>query len=95
MSPRPEPTWWPAWCKPKRSTARQPLRRIGIAGGDTSRHAAQALQLWGLSYITTICPGVTLSSAHSADPSRHGLELMLKGGQMGGTDLFERLLGTA
>ncbi|KRD18422.1 hypothetical protein ASE39_09210 [Acidovorax sp. Root267] len=25
-----------------------PLRRIGIAGGDTSRHAAQALQLWGL-----------------------------------------------
>lgn len=72
-----------------------PLRRIGIAGGDTSSHAVQALQLWGLSYKTTVCPGVTLSSAHSAAPSRHGLELMLKGGQMGGTDLFERLLGTA
>ncbi|KQO12250.1 hypothetical protein ASF11_17055 [Acidovorax sp. Leaf76] len=70
-----------------------PLRRIGIAGGDTSSHAVQALQLWGLSYKTTVCPGVTLSSAHSADPSRHGLELMLKGGQMGGADLFERLLG--
>lgn len=70
-----------------------PLGRIGIAGGDTSSHAAQALQLWGLSYKTTVCPGVTLSSAHSADPSRHGLELMLKGGQMGGRDLFERLLG--
>ena len=70
-----------------------PLGRIGIAGGDTSSHAVQALQLWGLSYKTTVCPGVTLSSAHSSDPSRHGLELMLKGGQMGGTDLFERLLG--
>ena len=70
-----------------------PLGRIGIAGGDTSSHAVQALQLWGLSYQTTVCPGVTLSRAHSTDPSRHGLELMLKGGQMGGTDLFERLLG--
>lgn len=72
-----------------------PLRRVGIAGGDTSSHAVQALQVWGLSYKTTVCPGVTLSSAHSSDPSRHGLELMLKGGQMGGTDLFQRLLGAA
>jgi uncharacterized protein YgbK (DUF1537 family) len=70
-----------------------PLRRVGIAGGDTSSHAVQALRLWGLSYLATICPGVTLSRAHSADPAREGLELMLKGGQMGGVDLFERLLG--
>ena len=72
-----------------------PLRRVGIAGGDTSSHAVQALQLWGLSYQSTICPGVTLSRAHSPDPAREGLELMLKGGQMGGVDLFERLLGGA
>jgi uncharacterized protein YgbK (DUF1537 family) len=70
-----------------------PLRRIGIAGGDTSSYAVQALQLWGLSYKATVCPGVTLSRAHSSNPARHGLELMLKGGQMGGTDLFARLLG--
>jgi uncharacterized protein YgbK (DUF1537 family) len=70
-----------------------PLRRIGIAGGDTSSHAVQALQLWGLSYQATLCPGVTLSRAHSPNPARHGLELMLKGGQMGGTDLFAQLLG--
>lgn len=70
-----------------------PLRRVGIAGGDTSSHAVQALQLWGLSYSTTLCPGVTLSRAHSHDAARDGLELMLKGGQMGGTDLFARLLG--
>ena len=71
-----------------------PLRRVGIAGGDTSSHAVQALRLWGLSYLSTICPGVTLSRAHSPDPARDGLELMLKGGQMGGVDLFERLLGS-
>jgi len=71
-----------------------PLRRVGIAGGDTSSHAVQALQLWGLSYQTALCPGVTLSRAHSPDPAREGLELMLKGGQMGGSDLFEKLLGT-
>lgn len=70
-----------------------PLRRVGIAGGDTSSHAVQALQLWGLSYGTTLCPGVTISVAHSPDRDRHGMELMLKGGQMGGVDLFERLLG--
>ena len=70
-----------------------PLRRIGIAGGDTSSHAVQALGLWGLSYQTTLAPGVTLSRAHSPCPARHGMELMLKGGQMGGVDLFKRLLG--
>jgi len=71
----------------------RPLRRVGIAGGDTSSHAVQALQVAGLSYRTTLCPGVTLSVTHTPDASRHGMELMLKGGQMGGTDLFARLLG--
>lgn len=71
----------------------RPLRRLGIAGGDTSSHAVQALQLWGLSYSGLLCPGVALSQAHSADPARDGMELMLKGGQMGGEDLLQQLLG--
>ena len=70
----------------------RPLRRVGIAGGDTSSHAVEALDLWGLSCRATLCPGVTLSRAHSANPALDGLELMLKGGQMGGDDLFEQLL---
>ncbi len=69
-----------------------PLRRVGIAGGDTSSHVAQALGLWGLSYATTIEPGVTLSRAHSENQALDGLELMLKGGQMGAVDLFDRLV---
>ena len=75
----------------KRMAKSAPLRRIGVAGGDTSSHVAQALGLWGLSYKTTMAPGVTLSRAHSEDPALDGLELMLKGGQMGPLDLFGRL----
>ncbi|SMF22535.1 Uncharacterized conserved protein YgbK, DUF1537 family [Azospirillum oryzae] len=69
------------------------LRRVGIAGGDTSSLAVRALGCWGLSYRCTLAPGVTVSRTHADDPSVDGLELMLKGGQMGGEDLFERLLG--
>jgi uncharacterized protein YgbK (DUF1537 family) len=34
-----------------------PLRRVGIAGGDTSSLVTQALGLWGLSYRGTWAPG--------------------------------------
>ncbi|PWC34082.1 four-carbon acid sugar kinase family protein [Azospirillum sp. TSO35-2] len=70
-----------------------PLRRVGIAGGDTSSLAVRSLRCWGLSYRGTLAPGVTVSRTHADDPAVDGLELMLKGGQMGGDDLFERLLG--
>ncbi|MBP2299181.1 four-carbon acid sugar kinase family protein [Azospirillum picis] len=72
---------------------RVPLRRVGIAGGDTSSLAVRAFGCWGLSYRGTLAPGVTISRTHADDPAIDGLELMLKGGQMGGEDLFERLLG--
>ncbi len=69
------------------------LRRVGIAGGDTSSHAVAALDVWGLSHLGTIAPGVALCRAHADSPALDGLELMLKGGQMGQPDIFERLLG--
>jgi uncharacterized protein YgbK (DUF1537 family) len=70
-----------------------PVRRLGIAGGDTSSLAVRALGLWGLSYLTTPAPGVAICRAHSDDPALDGIELMLKGGQMGPDDLFTRLIG--
>ncbi|MDR5785446.1 four-carbon acid sugar kinase family protein [Caballeronia sp. LP003] len=66
--------------------------RIGIAGGDTSSFSVQALRPWGLSYVATLSTGVTICRVHSDDTDTHGLELMLKGGQMGGVDCFERLV---
>jgi len=67
------------------------LNRIGIAGGDTSSQATLALGLWGLAFRCVLAPGVTVSVARSDDPVTDGIELMLKGGQMGGERLFDEL----
>jgi uncharacterized protein YgbK (DUF1537 family) len=67
------------------------LNRIGIAGGDTSSQATLALGLWGLAFRCVLAPGVTVSVARSDDPVTDGIELMLKGGQMGGDRLFDEL----
>lgn len=68
------------------------VRRVGIAGGDSSSHAVRALGLWGMSHRGQLAPGVPLVRAHAHDARLDGLELMLKGGQMGPPDLFARLL---
>ncbi|AYD65189.1 four-carbon acid sugar kinase family protein [Achromobacter sp. B7] len=68
------------------------LARVGIAGGDTSSQATLALGLWGLQFRCVLAPGVTVSVARSDNPVVDGVELMLKGGQMGGDDLFDRLV---
>jgi 3-oxoisoapionate kinase len=73
-------------------SATQP-RRIGIAGGDTSSWTLRALDVWGLSFIGHLAPGVALCRAHSGDRNLDGIEIMLKGGQMGPHDLFLRLRG--
>ncbi len=70
-----------------------PVRRLIAAGGDTSSHMAQSLNLWGLAYGGQLSPGVALSIGRSDDPRRDGISLMLKGGQMGSVDLFDRFAG--
>jgi uncharacterized protein YgbK (DUF1537 family) len=76
----------------ERASNGTPLQRLGVAGGDTSSRAAKALDIWALSFVDVLAPGVALCRAHSNDPQLNGLQLMLKGGQMGGDDIFERLL---
>lgn len=68
------------------------LRRVGISGGDTSSYAVKALDVWGLSYLAQIDPGVALCRMHSVQPHLSGVEIMLKGGQMGSESVFEKLL---
>lgn len=67
------------------------MKRLGIAGGDTSSQATLALGAWGLGFHGTLAPGVTVSVARSDDALTDGLQLMLKGGQMGGDTLFDDL----
>ena len=67
------------------------VRRLGVAGGDTSSWVLRALDISGLSFVGHLAPGVALCGAHATRPDLNGLEIMLKGGQMGPPDLFRRL----
>lgn len=67
------------------------LRRIAVAGGDSSGEVAAALGVQALTMAATLVPGAPLCRAASADARREGLELVLKGGQMGGVDFFGRV----
>jgi 3-oxoisoapionate kinase len=68
------------------------VRRVGIAGGDTSSISVEALGIWALGFVGMLGPGVSLTRVHADDQRLDGLELMLKGGQMGPADVFARLL---
>jgi uncharacterized protein YgbK (DUF1537 family) len=67
-------------------------RRVGVAGGDTSSLALRALGAWGLSWQGQLAPGVALTRLHADNHALQGLEILLKGGQMGPPDIFTRLL---
>jgi 3-oxoisoapionate kinase len=73
---------------------RHPVRRLAIAGGDTSSRIVGRLGYWGLGYHSQISNGVAISLARSDDASRDGMLVMLKGGQMGHEQLFESFLET-
>jgi len=67
------------------------IARLVVAGGDTSTLAIRALDLWGLSYRSPCTPGAPLCRAHSDDSRLDGLDIVLKGGQMGTPDFFNRV----
>ncbi|VVE42056.1 four-carbon acid sugar kinase family protein [Pandoraea terrigena] len=69
-----------------------PVSRMAIAGGDTSSHGVRALDAWGLAYAGMVSPGAPLCRLRSDAPALDGMEILLKGGQMGGVDVFERLV---
>ncbi|RDJ19953.1 four-carbon acid sugar kinase family protein [Bosea caraganae] len=66
------------------------LSRLIVCGGDTSSLAIKALDLWGLSYRAPMVPGAPLCRAHSDDIRLDGIDIVLKGGQMGPPDFFAR-----
>jgi uncharacterized protein YgbK (DUF1537 family) len=71
---------------------RNPVRRLAVAGGDTSSRIIGQLGFWGLGYYGQISNGVAVSSARSDDGTRDNMIVMLKGGQMGHERLFETFL---
>ena len=72
--------------------ARARCTRVGVVGGDTSSHAVQALAPWALGWVGRIGRQAPIVRAHADDPAIDGLELMLKGGQIGEEDVLDRLV---
>lgn len=63
------------------------LTRAVVSGGDTSGFATQQLGIYALSALAPTIPGASIFKAHSDGPL-DGLEIALKGGQMGSPDYF-------
>lgn len=63
-------------------------RRVVVCGGDTSGRVALGLGVEALSLAANPWGNVVILRAHAADPAVDGLELLLKGGQVGGDTLF-------
>ncbi len=72
---------------------RYAVRRVVIAGGDTSSYAMQEIGLEALEMQAEIAPGAPLCRGHSRDGRIDGLEIALKGGQMGKVDYFGQARG--
>ncbi|MFQ3788853.1 four-carbon acid sugar kinase family protein [Halomonas sp. A29] len=66
------------------------LRRVAIAGGDTSSHALRELRVHALTIRLPLpeTPGSPLCRAYSDEPGFDGLEVALKGGQVGSDAYF-------
>ncbi|MEC0267142.1 four-carbon acid sugar kinase family protein [Paenibacillus anseongense] len=68
------------------------VRRVVLAGGDTSGFAVKRMNLYALEMIAPVVPGGPLCRAFSQDKWMDGLEIVLKGGQVGPPDFFDRVL---
>lgn len=67
---------------------RTALKRIVVSGGDSSGAVVSALDITALTIAAAMAPGAPLCKAWSDQPGRDGLEIVLKGGQMGATSFF-------
>ena len=62
--------------------------RIVIAGGDSSGEIVNALDIQALTVTASLTPGAPLCRTWSDEESRNGLEIVLKGGQIGNENFF-------
>lgn len=72
----------------RKLVARHGLRRLVVAGGDTSSYAARALGIESLEMLAPLAPGAPLCRAAAPGSPVDGLEVNFKGGQVGGPDYF-------
>ncbi|TIS72835.1 MAG: hypothetical protein E5W99_26455 [Mesorhizobium sp.] len=68
------------------------LRRIVFAGGDTSSLAMRLMQATALRVVASRKSGGNISKLSSRNPVFDGLEVLLKGGQVGAPDILTKAL---
>ena len=66
------------------------LRRVCVAGGDTCSHAVRQLDIAALEVVAPLAPGGPLCRA--SGQAFDGLEIVLKGGQVGKADFYGTVL---
>jgi uncharacterized protein YgbK (DUF1537 family) len=64
------------------------IRRVLVAGGDTSGQVARALNIESLEMIGELTRGSPLCRASAPDSPAEGIEITFKGGQIGPVDFF-------
>jgi len=67
---------------------RSGVKRIISSGGDTSGHIGKSLEIQALTVIRPFAPGSPLCRLWSKNPQSDGVEILLKGGQVGSEELF-------
>lgn len=71
----------------------QNLKRVVVAGGDTSSHALRELDIEALTMLVPLrsTPGSPLCLANGSAAATEGLQIALKGGQIGNDDYFSTI----
>ena len=64
------------------------LKRVVVAGGDTSSYAGRAMGIEALEMLAPLLRGAPLCKAYAPDSPLHGIEVNFKGGQVGGENYF-------
>ncbi len=70
------------------------VSRVLLAGGDTSGYVLTRLRATTLSATGAVGSDLVLGTVTSLDEDINGLEVVLKGGQLGHLDVFESALET-
>lgn len=64
------------------------IKRLVIAGGDTSSYAARAMGIEAVEMFTPFAPGAPLCKTYAPGSPLDGIEINFKGGQVGTKDYF-------
>ena len=64
------------------------IKRVVVAGGDTSSHAARAMGIESVEMIAPLSPGAPLCRASAPNSPLDGVEVNFKGGQVGSPNYF-------